>query len=85
MDRPPAKRITAPLVISAINPRTTFQKLVGPQHLDAGFYKRTHHIRSRGGAAKLHLALNGTPDFGADLTSRLVIAPSTAVETVSTR
>ncbi len=65
------------VVISAINPRTTFQKLVGPQHLDAGFFKRTHHIRSRGGAGKLHLALKGPPDFrGADLKSRLVIAPS---------
>ena len=70
----------APLVISAINPRVTFQQLVGPQHLDAGFYKRTHHVRSRGGAAKLHLALSGTPDFrGADLKSRLVIAPSIRV------
>lgn len=69
--------LRAALVISAINPRTTFQKLVGPQHLDGGFYKRTHHIRSRGGAAKLHLALKGTPDFrGADLKSRFVIAPS---------
>ena len=69
--------LRAPLVISAINPRVTFQLLVGPQHLDAGFYKRTHHIRSRGGAAKLHLALTSTPDFmGADLKSRIVIAPS---------
>lgn len=71
------EEIRAEQVISAINPRVTFQKLVGPQHLDAGFYKRTHHIRSRGGAAKLHLALKGTPDFrGADLKSRLAIAPS---------
>ena len=72
--------IRAGTIISAINPRTTFQNLVGPQHLDAGFFKRTHHIRSRGGAAKLHLALKGTPDFrGADLRSRLVIAPSIRV------
>ena len=72
--------LRASIIISAINPRTTFQTLVGPQHLDAGFYKRTHHIRSRGGAAKLHLALKGTPDFrGAELKSRLVIAPSIRV------
>ena len=71
------EELRAGAVISAINPRTTFQTLVGPQHLDAGFFKRTFHIRSRGGAAKLHLALKGTPDFrGADLKSRLVIAPS---------
>ena len=71
------EELSADLVVSAINPRTTFRKLVGPQHLDAGFFTRTDHIRSRGGAAKLHLALKGRPDFqGADLTSRLVIAPS---------
>ncbi len=69
--------LTADLVVSAINPRTTFQRLVGPRHLDAGFFRQTSHIRSRGGAAKLHLALTGAPDFrGADLRSRLVIAPS---------
>jgi len=71
------EELHAPLVISAINPRVTFQRLVGAQHLDAGFFTRTAHIRSRGGAAKLHLALTGTPDFrGADAISRLVIAPS---------
>lgn len=69
--------LRAATVISAINPRATFQNLVGPQHLDAGFYRRTHHVRSRGAAAKLHLALKGTPDFrSAGLKSRLVIAAS---------
>ena len=74
--------LTAPVVVSAISPRTTFQSLVGPRHLDAGFFNRTGFIRSRGGAAKLHLALKGTPAFNADLTTRMVIAPSVdAVET----
>lgn len=69
--------LRAGTVISAIDPRTTFQTLVGPQPLDAGFFKRLDYIRSRGAAAKLHLALKGTPDFhGADLKFRLVIAPS---------
>jgi phytoene dehydrogenase-like protein len=74
--------IRAGLVVSAINPRTTFQHLVGAAALDAGFYTATGHVRSRGGAAKLHLALRGAPDFqGADLRSRIVIAPSSqAVE-----
>ena len=71
------EEIRAALVVSAISPRMTFQSLVGPRQLDAGFFTRTRHIRSRGGAAKLHLALTGTPDFrGADLQTRLVIAPS---------
>ncbi|MCB2134897.1 MAG: NAD(P)/FAD-dependent oxidoreductase [Rhodobacteraceae bacterium] len=69
--------LSAATVISAINPKTTFQTLIGPRHLDTGFMNRVADLRSRGGAAKLHLALKGTPDFrGADLQSRLVIAPS---------
>jgi phytoene dehydrogenase-like protein len=76
------EEMRAGLVVSAINPRTTFHKLVGAAALDAGFHTAVGHIRSRGGAAKLHLALRAAPDFrGADLRSRLVIAPSSqAVE-----
>ncbi|MFO1176063.1 MAG: NAD(P)/FAD-dependent oxidoreductase [Paracoccaceae bacterium] len=76
------EEIRAGLVVSAISPKTTFLDLVGPRHLDTGFINRIRHAKSRGGAAKLHLALSGAPDFrGADLKSRLVIAPSeTAVE-----
>jgi phytoene dehydrogenase-like protein len=72
----------APLVVSAAGPRATFRDLVGPRHLDAGFFTRSGQIRARGAVAKLTLALAGTPDFrGADLRSRLVIAPSSeAVE-----
>lgn len=71
------EEIRAPLVVSAISPRTTFLSLVGARHLDTGFVTRIGHIRSRGAAAKLHLALTSAPDFrGADLTSRLVIAPT---------
>ena len=74
------EEMRAPLVISAINPRTTFQHLVGPRHLDAGFHKSVGHIRMRGGAAKLHLALDGLPDLP-DARARIVLAPSShAVE-----
>ena len=69
--------ILARTTISAINPRTTFLDLLGARHLDTGFVRRIRAIRMRGTAAKLHLALTGTPDFrGADLRTRLVIAPS---------
>lgn len=69
--------ILACTTVSAINPRTTFLDLVGPRHLDTGFVRRVQAIRMRGTAAKLHLALTGTPDFqGADLRTRLVVAPS---------
>lgn len=71
------EEIRVPLVVSAIAPKTTLLSLVGARHLDTGLVNRLRHLKSRGGAAKLHLALSATPDFqGADLRSRLVIAPS---------
>ncbi len=71
------EELRARTVVSAINPKTTFLELVGPRHLDAGFVRRMRDQKSRGAAAKLHLALKALPDFrGADAKSRLVIAPS---------
>lgn len=63
-------------IVSAMSPRTTFLSLVGPRNLDAGFTRRIRDQKTRGAVARLNLALSGTPDFrGADLRSRLVIAP----------
>ena len=71
------EELLADTIISAISPKTTFLSLVGPRHLDTGFVNRIRTQKSRGGAAKLHLALSSAPDFkGANLKSRLVIAPS---------
>ena len=71
------EEITARRVVSAINPKTTLLNLVGPRHLDTGFVRRAQNIRMRGTACKLHLALKAAPVFrGADLCTRLVIAPS---------
>ncbi len=71
------EQIRAPLVASAISPKLTLLNLLGAEHLDTGFVRRLKHVRARGAAAKLHVALKGTPDFrGADLRTRLVIAPS---------
>jgi phytoene dehydrogenase-like protein len=71
------EEIAAPLVVSAISPRVTLLSLLGPEHLDTGLATRLRQGKSRGGAAKLHLLLTAAPDFrGADLTTRLVIAPS---------
>jgi phytoene dehydrogenase-like protein len=69
--------IDAMTVVSAINPKTTFLDLVGPRQLDTGMVRRASNILMRGNAVKLHLALRGAPNFrGADLKTRLVIAPS---------
>ena len=69
--------LSAKTIISAINPKITFLDLVGPRHLDTGMVRRAGNILMRGNAVKLHLALKGAPNFkGADLKTRLVIAPS---------
>ncbi len=72
--------IAAGCVISSADPKTTFLRLLGARHLDTGFVRRVHHIRSRGLSAKLHLALNRAPAFTGvseqALRGRLLIAPS---------
>jgi phytoene dehydrogenase-like protein len=72
--------IAAGAVISNADPRRTFLDLLGAEHLDTGFVRRVDHLRSRGLVAKLHLALDGLPDFPgldtAGLGGRLLIAPS---------
>lgn len=70
------KLVATGAVLSAIAPQATFA-LVSPEHRDTGMMRSVRAIRSRGGAAKLHLALTGAPVFpGADLTDRIVLAPS---------
>jgi phytoene dehydrogenase-like protein len=72
--------LDAPEVLSSADARRTFLTLLGPRHLDTGFVRRVDHLRSRGLAAKLHLALDRAPAFKglapAALGGRLLIAPS---------
>jgi phytoene dehydrogenase-like protein len=74
------EEIAAGAVISSADPKTTFLKLLGSEHLDAGFVRRIVHLRARGLAAKLHLALDGPPQFTAvtadALRGRMLWAPS---------
>ncbi len=65
-------------VISNADPKRTMMNLVGARHLETGFAKRVKHFRSRGNAAKLHLALDGLPTIDGiqkkEFEQRLVIA-----------
>jgi phytoene dehydrogenase-like protein len=74
------EEVAAATVVSSADPKTTFLDLLGSEHLDAGFVRRVAQLRTRGLAAKLHLALERLPDFrGLDaqaLRGRLVVAPS---------
>jgi phytoene dehydrogenase-like protein len=73
------EHIAAGIVISSADPKTTFLGLLGARNLEAGFVHRVQNIRMRGNAAKLHLALDGAPEFNGlnqnQLGDRLVIAP----------
>jgi phytoene dehydrogenase-like protein len=69
--------VAAGTVISNADPKTTFLRLLGAEYLDTGFVRRVSHLRARGLAAKLHLALDRLPNFnGADLRGRMVLSPS---------
>jgi len=74
------ERLTADTVVSNADPRTTIMDLLGMRHVEADFARRISNVRSKGNAAKLHLALDGLPDFRgvkpAQMGERLVIAPS---------
>src|SRR5690606_34612773 len=74
------EEIRANAIVSAVNPATTFLDLVGAPSLDTGFVRKVKNIRMKGDVAKLHLALDGVPDFPGvaeqDLRGRLVVAPS---------
>jgi phytoene dehydrogenase-like protein len=76
------ERLSAPIVVSNLDPKRTFLELVGPAHLDTGFLRRVRNIRARGAAAKLNLALEGLPDCAglerSHLSGRIVIASSVA-------
>ncbi len=68
------------LVVSNVDPRRTFASLVGAPRLDTLFANRVTQIRGKGVVAKLHLALDGLPEFrglgAAALGNRLLVAPS---------
>ena len=75
-------RLSAPIVVSNLDPKRTFLELVGPAHLDTGFLRRVRDIRARGVAAKLNLALDGLPEGAGferrHLSGRIVVPASVA-------
>jgi phytoene dehydrogenase-like protein len=73
------EQLTASVVISNVNPKTTMMELLGARHIETGFARKFGNFRTNGSTAKLHLALDGLPDFTAvsqkQLGERLLIAP----------
>ena len=71
------EKIEADRVISATDPQRTFFNLVGVEHLNIGFTNRIRRLRCDGYVAKLHLALDGLPEFDEleQADGRMIIAP----------
>lgn len=76
------EEIRSKLVVSGADPRHTFLKLVGEEHLPAPFVDSIKRFRFRGSSAKVNLALGEAPSFtclpghGAHLRGAISISPS---------
>lgn len=57
------QEINAHQVVSSVDPKQTFLKLVEPIELDPTFCASIRNIRTRGVVAKMNLALDGLPAF----------------------
>ena len=57
------EEISARVVVSNADPRTTFLRLVDSTDLDPDFLTKIRNYRSLGSAAKVNLALTGLPSF----------------------
>ena len=70
--------IKADVVISAVDPKTTFLRLIEPSDLSPDFALKIQNYRANGTLAKVNLALASLPDFGCGseaLTGRILVAP----------
>ena len=67
-------------IISNVDPKKTIMDLVGPRNVETRFTHRIHHVRNRGNASKIHLALDRLPKIAGlnenDFSARLLIAPN---------
>jgi phytoene dehydrogenase-like protein len=76
------EEIHAKVVVSSVDPKRTFLKMVDSQHLGAAFLKQVSNFKIRGSSAKVNLSLDGLPDFismpgnGPHLSGAISISPS---------
>jgi phytoene dehydrogenase-like protein len=71
----------APVVLSSVDPRLTFQKMVGESLLPTDFVEDIRRYKFRGSSGKVNFALDALPDFtalrgpGAHLRGAISISP----------
>jgi phytoene dehydrogenase-like protein len=74
-----AGEVHAPVVVSCLDPKTTFLRLVEPSHLEPSFLRAVANLRARGTVGVVHYALDrlphftGTPEGGGELAGRVLI------------
>src|ERR687894_87322 len=74
--------IQADVISSSVDPRLTFMRMVGEEHLPGDFVEDIRRFKFRGSSGKVNLALSGLPDFtalpgpGAHLRGAVSISPS---------
>lgn len=72
----------AKLIVSGVDPKRTFLKMVGAEHLRPTFVDQVNRFKIRGSSAKVNLALDALPDFtalpgnGPHLTGAISISPT---------
>jgi phytoene dehydrogenase-like protein len=57
--------LTAPIVVSNLDPTATFTQLIDPESLPDGFRRRVAQIDHRAAYFQAHFALNGLPEYSA--------------------
>jgi phytoene dehydrogenase-like protein len=76
------EEIQAKVVVSGVDPKRTFLRLIEPQHLEADFVGQVKKLKMRGSSGKVNLALDALPDFtcmpgnGPHLRGAISISPS---------
>jgi len=74
--------VRAHVVASSVDPRLTFMKMVGSEHLPSDFVEDVRRYKFRGSSGKVNLALDGLPNFkslpgdGPHLRGAISISPS---------
>jgi phytoene dehydrogenase-like protein len=76
------EEVYAKVIVSGVDPKQTFLKMVDAKHLDAEFTKQVGDFKIRGSSAKVNLALDALPNFtsmpgeGPHLGGAISISPS---------
>ncbi len=76
------EEIQANVIVSGVDPKRTFLKMVDARHLESDFLKQIDNFKIRGSSAKVNLALEALPSFtslpgdGPHLAGAISISPS---------